>query len=94
MEKSMNFEYDVIDSFEKSGSKIPEILSSNAMFIDCQYLHKDLYQIVYDLAVVLQKHNFGLFVMARSRLNQMLVFLRDELRVCEYVPEIDIVLKD
>ena len=71
---------------------MPDILSSNAIFIDCQYLNKDFYSIVYDSALTLQKHNFGLFVLARNRLNELLVFLRDDLRVCENVPEIDITL--
>lgn len=92
--RSMDFEYDVVDSFEQSGQKVPSILAHNALFIDCHYLNKDFYSIVFDLALVLKQHNYGLFVLARSRLNQILVFLRDTLQVCEFVPEVDIVLKD
>ena len=90
----MNFEYDMIDSFDDSGQKMPAILSHNALVIDCSYLHKDLYEMIFDMSVVLQEHNYGLFVLARSRLNQILVSVRDDLRVCEYVPELDIVIKN
>lgn len=67
--KSMDFDYNVIDSFDDSGNKIPQLLSHNAIFIDCAYLHKDLYSMVYDLALILKEHNYGLFVLARQRLN-------------------------
>ena len=90
----MNFEYDVIDSFDDGGQKVAQILSDNAIFIDCQYLHKDLYSMVFDLANLLREGNYGLFILARVRLNQILVYLRDELEVCEYVPEIDIKLRN
>ena len=90
----MNFEYDVIDTFDDGGQKVAQILSDNAIFIDCQYLHKDLYSMVFDLANLLREGNYGLFILARVRLNQILVYLRDELEVCEYVPEIDIKLRN
>lgn len=44
--------------------------------------------------MVMREQNYGLFVLARNRLNQMLVYIRDDLEVCNQVPEIDIVLKD
>ena len=94
LSRSFDFDYQVIDSFDDAGNKAPEILTQNAIFVDCHYLNKDLYQVVYDLALVLQKHNYGLFVVARKNLNSMLVFIRDSLNVCEYVPEIDIVVKN
>lgn len=67
--KSVDFDYNVIDSFDDSGNKIPQLLAHNAIFIDCAYLHKDLYSMVYDLALILKEHNYGLFVLARQRLN-------------------------
>ena len=90
----MDFPYIVIDAFEDSGQKIPELIAHNAVFIDCAYMHKDLYSIVFDLSMLLKEQNYGLFVIARKRLNQILVYARDELNVCEYVPEVDIVVKD
>ena len=73
---------------------MPSILSSNAIFVDCKYLNKDFYEIVFNLALLLRQHNYGLFVLARQQLNQFLVFLRDDLRVCENVPEIDLVIRE
>ena len=90
----MNFEYEVIDSFDDAGNKISQILSHNAVFVDCGYLNKDFYEIIYNLAIVLQQHNYGLFVLLRPRLNQLLVYMRDELKICDFVPEIDIVFKN
>ena len=49
---------------------------------------------VFNLANLLREGNYGLFILARVRLNQILVYLRDELEVCEYVPEIDIKLRN
>ena len=92
--KSMNFKYDVIDSFKDSGNKVPSVVAHNAVFIDCHYLHKDIYQMIFDLAIVLKDRNYGLFVLARQRLNELLVYVRDDLNVCEFVPEVDIVVKD
>lgn len=92
--RSMDFTYSVIDAFEDSGQKIPDIIAHNAIFIDCAYLHKDLYSILFDLSQLLKEQNYGLFVIARKRLNQMLVYARDDLNVCNYVPEVDIVVKD
>ena len=90
----MNFNYEVLDSFEESGNKISSILSHNAIFLDCSYLNKDFYQIIYDFSMVLKKHNYGIFVLVRQQLNQLLVSMRDEMNLCDFVPEIDIVLKD
>jgi len=92
--RSFEFDYYVLDTFSDIGNKAPIILAQNAIFMDCGYLHKDLYEIVYELALVLMKHNYGLFVLVRERLNQTLVYIRDELDACGYVPEIDIVFKD
>ena len=41
------------------------MLSHNAVFIDCGFLHKDIYETVYDLSLVLKEHNYGIFVLAR-----------------------------
>lgn len=41
------------------------MLSHNAVFIDCGFLHKDIYDMVYDLSLVLKEHNYGIFVLAR-----------------------------
>ena len=94
LSQSMDFTYNVIDSFDDNGNKVPQILSHNAIFIDCGYLNKDIYSIVYDLALILKEHNYGLFVLARKRLNELLVGIRDDMSACEYVPEIDIILKN
>ena len=90
----MDFTYTVIDDFEGAGQKIPEIIAHNAFFIDCSYMHNDFYQIIYDLALIIKEENYGLFVLARHRLNKALVFVRDSLNACDYVPEIDLVVKD
>jgi hypothetical protein len=58
------------------------MLSHNAVFIDCGFLHKDIYDMVYDLALVLKEHNYGLFVLTRQNLNELLVYIRDEMRAC------------
>ena len=92
--KSMDFEYNVIDKFNDSGNKMPSILAENSVFVDCTYLNKDIYDIIFNLALTLKEHNYGLFVVARQRLNQLLVVVRDKLNLCEFVPEVDIVLKD
>lgn len=70
------------------------MLASNAIFVDCHYINKDLYDILFKGALVLREHNYGLFLLARQRLNEMLVYMRDDLDMCDYVPEIDIVFKD
>ena len=53
--RSMDFTYSVIDTFENSGQKIPDIIAHNAIFIDCAYLHKDLYSILFDLSQLLRE---------------------------------------
>ena len=93
-DQSLNFDYEILDSFEESGNKIASVMSHNAIFVDCTYLNKDFYQIIYDLALVLKNHNYGIFVLARQQLNHLLVSMRDEMNLCDSVPEIDIVLKD
>lgn len=35
-----------------------------------------------------------MFALTRTQLNELLVYIRDELNICDVVPEIDIVLKD
>ena len=90
----MNFNYEVLDSFEESGNKITSVMSHNAIFVDCTYLNKDFYQILNHFTMVLKRHNYGIFVLARPRLNRLLVSMRDEINICDIVPEIDIVLKD
>ena len=49
---------------------------------------------MYNTALVLRKHNYGLFLMVRKRLNEALIYFRDDLNMCEYVPEVDIVIKN
>jgi len=63
--KSLEFQYNVIDSFESAGNKVPAMLAPKAIFIDCNYLHKDLYQVLYGSALVLREHNYGLFLLVR-----------------------------
>lgn len=70
------------------------MLSSTAIFVDCNYLHKDIYEILYNSSIVLRERNYGLFLLVRQRLNEALVFIRDDLNLCDYVPEIDIVFKN
>lgn len=94
LEKSLDFKYKVIDSFDDAGNKVPSILSHNAIFIDCHYLNKDIYKMIFDVAIALKNHQYGLFIVARPRLNEILVYTRDSLNVCNVVPEVDIVMKN
>ena len=94
LKKSLEFKYNVLDSFEDVGNKVPSMLAPNSIFTDCNYLHKDIYQVLYDSALILRKRNFGLYLLVRKRLNEVLVYIRDDFNACEAVPEIDIVFKN
>ena len=51
----MNFEYKVMDSYREGGQKVPELFAQNAVFVDCSYLHKDVYKMVYELSMILME---------------------------------------
>ena len=73
LSQSLELHYKVIDSYDDIGNKAPMMLANNAIFIDCNYVNKDLYDIIYRFSLVLREHNYGLFVLARKKLNQILV---------------------
>ena len=54
----------------------------------------DFYQMVFDLAMIIKNNDYGLYIIMRPRLNEVLVNLRDNLNVCDAVPEVDIKFKD
>ena len=66
--------------------------AKNTIFVDCGWLHKDLYDIVYELAMILEQRNIVLYAALVPRLNQILVYLRDRFSVCDYAPEINVLL--
>ena len=70
------------------------LISKNTIFIDCRYLHKDLYDIVFKLCKILEEKNILLFAALRPRLNQILIYIRDRLSVCDYAPEASVILND
>ena len=49
---------------------------------------------VFDLAMIIKNNDYGLYIIMRPRFNQVLVNLRDNLNVCDAVPEVDIKFKD
>ena len=44
--------------------------------------------------MILEERHLLLYSALRPRLNQILVYIRDELSVCDYAPEINVLLKD
>ena len=67
-------------------------IAKNTIFIDCGWLHKDLYDIVYELAMILERRNIVLYAALVPRLNEILIYLRDRFSVCDYAPEINVML--
>lgn len=47
-----------------------------------------------DFSLILKEHYYGVYMLVRKRLSQALAYIRDDLEVCNIVPEIDIILKD
>ena len=43
--------------------------AKNTIFVDCGWLHKDLYDIVYELAMILEQRNIVLYAALVPRLN-------------------------
>lgn len=54
----------------------------------------DFYQMVFDMAMIIKNNDYGLYIIMRPRFNEVLVDLRDNLNVCDAVPEVDIKFKD
>ena len=94
IDKSLSYTYTAIDAFSDGGGKISNVIAKNSIIIDCKFLHKDLYDIIYTLAIMLQDKHIVLYSALRPRLNQILVYIRDRLSVCDYAPEINAILVD
>ena len=69
MKDALELKYKVIDSFKDIGNKAPTILANNAIFVDCSYLNKDLYNIITKLKNVLKDHNMAIFLVMRKKIN-------------------------
>ena len=91
---TLSYSYKAIDEFSSGGGKVSNLISKNTIFVDCKYLHKDLYDIVYELAMILEDKNIVLYAALRPRLNQILIYIRDRLSVCDYAPEVNVLLKN
>ena len=91
---TLSYSYKAIDEFSNGGGKVSNLISKNTIFVDCKYLNKDLYDIIYELAMILEDKNLILYSALRPRLNQILIYIRDRLSVCDYAPEINVLLKN
>ena len=94
IDRSLSYTYKAIDEFNDGGGKIISFIAQNSVLIDCKWLYKDLYDIIYELAMILEEKHLVLYMSLRPRLNQILVYIRDELSVCDYAPEINALLKE
>ena len=54
-----------MDTYENSGEKVVGMLANKSHMIECRHVNLDLYDIAYDLALVLRGHDYGLFVLLR-----------------------------
>lgn len=94
LSKYSSFKYRVNDTYTETGGKIPNALAQNSLFIDCHYMNKDMYQFVYSVSLQIKRRNYPLFLSLRTRLNKLLVFIRDEVNMCEYAMTLEAVLSD
>ena len=69
IDKSLSYTYKAIDDFDDGGGKVSNLISKNSIFIDCKYLHKDMYDIIFELAMILQDKHVLLYAALRPRLN-------------------------
>ena len=67
MSEAVSFDYKVINEFETSGNKMPEILSHTAIFIDCRYLHFDMSEMINDLSELLKEANKVIYLLIEKR---------------------------
>ena len=94
LSSAVSFDYKVINEFETSGNKMPEILSHTAIFIDCRYLHFDLSEMINDLSQLLKEANKVMYLLIEKRKDAFLQTLSTDNFACCHVPEVDVVLKD
>ena len=91
---ALNINYSVQGTFSDSGRKIANFLADANIFIDCGKMNMDVYKIVFDFSMILQEHYFSLFLTLRHSLNVLLVQIRDNLDICNYAPELNLIIKN
>ena len=91
---TLSYAYKAIDQFDDGGGKVSRYVAKNTIFVDCGFLHNDLYDMVFQLAMILEERNIVLYTALVPRLNEILIYLRDRFSVCDYAPEINVLLSN
>ena len=94
MSQAVQFTYKVVEAFDSTGNKIPEVLSHNAIFVECSHVQKDIIEVMEGLAMLMKEFNLVFYAIIEQRLNSFVDLMEERRFACNYVPEIDIVLKD
>ena len=68
LSQAVLFDYRVLDSFEESGNKMPEILSYNSILVDCRYVQRDIVEMIDKLSKIVQESNYLIYSMVEKRL--------------------------